>query len=99
MAYLHSVIINKNQNMTSVFQWYNRSLTLRPLLTKSCTSLVIMSLGDFLAQTIQIHTGSLKGYDYRRLVVHGAYGALIYAPFVHYYTSRLYPKLNVLGSR
>ena len=47
------------------FAWYNRMLNLRPMITTACTTGVIASCGDIIAQEI-IERKGWEGYNFVR---------------------------------
>lgn len=62
---------------------YNTLLQSRPLLTKSCTGLVLAGAGDLFAQRLDPGTGRVS--PARRFLVFASFGALWTGPFNHYW--------------
>jgi protein Mpv17 len=60
---------------------YVRALEEKPLIAKSCTSLVGFLLGDLLAQLFIVKTG----IDYKRLATLSMFGFLWHGPSGHYF--------------
>jgi len=89
-----------------LWQLYNQALHKRPLITKSCTSAVILSIGDFNAQyleyqgtkksnTINFHPNTsveIFSYDYKRGFRFASYGLIIVGPCL----STFYKRLDLL---
>jgi hypothetical protein len=68
-----------------LWRWYNQCLTRRPVVTKSVTAGVIVSLGDMVGQIMGIASSSSTAFDVVRLARFCSMGLFLQAPVTHYY--------------
>jgi peroxisomal membrane protein 2 len=66
-----------------LWRWYDQCLNRRPVVTKSITAGVIVSLGDFVGQCMGL-TSSFT-FDFARLARFCTMGMFLQAPVTHYY--------------
>ena len=78
---------------------YNQALAAQPFLTKFGTALVLYSFSDYLAQRLERHYDPSLVYDPSRAKKFVLYGSCIAIPQFHIVYSRLFPKLDYLGTR
>ena len=67
-------------------KWYDRSITRRPLPTKSATSFFIFGLGDTLSQFVESKTQKkpfFKSFNPDRTLRLSLFGAIYIAPILH----------------
>ena len=74
----------------TIVRWYEYALQTHPLQTKMCTSCVLMSLGDIIAQRLKYSikpedaAGELEWkWDYKRTLSMSALGFFLHAPYFH----------------
>lgn len=81
--------------MSSLLSSYNQILKSKPLLVTSLTTGVCYSLGDFIAQTIEIKENKKNSYCYYRLCVMSIYGTIFGGPLYYAWFSKIerMPKL------
>lgn len=75
-----------------LWRWYNQCLNRRPVVTKSITAGVIVSLGDIVGQCMELASesskeigGAPKEFDVVRLARFCSMGLFLQAPVTHYY--------------
>ena len=72
-----------------LWRWYNQRLNRRPVITKSITAGIIVSLGDIVAQLVEIVSSSSPStavsFDVVRLARFCTMGLFLQAPVTHYY--------------
>jgi peroxisomal membrane protein 2 len=73
--------------MHRLWRWYNQRLNRRPVVTKSLTAGIIVSLGDIVGQIMEIVSPSAnqKSFDVVRLARFCTMGLFLQAPVTHYY--------------
>lgn len=76
--------------LSSLFQRYTHSLTVRPYTTKMATSFFVFSSGDFICQRY-IEKRSAQHYDYTRTFRQAVFGTLMVAPTLHIWHSKMIP--------
>ena len=73
---------------------YSLSLTLRPIYTKALSSMLGFLIGDFMAQVFFVK----RPFDMARFIRMGAFGAVVHAPFGHFFygfLERRFPGVKV----
>jgi len=82
------------------FKWYGVMLDLKPLRVKTITSFFTLSFADLVCQLIEIRdkNNDKKKINWKRTLKLGVY-CFIAAPWIHYYTTGMLPKLFPFGSK
>ncbi|KAL3924582.1 MAG: hypothetical protein SGARI_006007, partial [Bacillariaceae sp.] len=75
---------NESGPLQNTFQWYMKSCTEKPLLTKGTTAGLIAALGDFIAQQLEArHSDSANGLNFPRMATFFLVNFVFTGPFVH----------------